>query len=133
LVLIWLVIITACAVAVFVFLGKARKERAHVLAQRENQLTTTAAPERAPDVTSRSIILYDCLKALPDGVAVVQKVRSSTLGKSYEVNLAELSCTCANWQGDRCRYAPTDIRRLCKHLAAICVIATSCNLILLGC
>lgn len=36
--------------------------------------------------------------------------------KVYEVNLHQLTCTCADWKKRRATYPIADIRRVCKHL-----------------
>ncbi len=36
--------------------------------------------------------------------------------KSYEVNVAQLTCTCLNFQSSRAEHVPGDVRRVCAHL-----------------
>jgi hypothetical protein len=45
--------------------------------------------------------------------------------KGYHVNLAELMCTCEDWQSKRSCYGHDDLRRACKHLCRVLVKHTT--------
>lgn len=76
---------------------------------------------QVPSVTIQAhpIIFRDFLKPIPGHLKKPIKGRSSTAGEFYDVRLIEQTCTCANWQAERCRYEIGDIRRLCKHLTRL--------------
>jgi hypothetical protein len=72
-----------------------------------NATSTGAIPARR-----RPIIL----PPLPPAIAPTMLVESgSDASVTYSVNLAALTCTCANFTKERSGYVPLDIRRVCKH------------------
>jgi phage FluMu protein Com len=78
------------------------------------------AKARTVDVDSNirvhPIVFQGFMKPLPAKLVAPQKGRG-TSGESYVVSLGDLSCTCTNWEADRCRFPESDIRRICKHIA----------------
>lgn len=40
----------------------------------------------------------------------------STPGQTYQVNVAQLTCTCPDFQKRRSKYPTGDVRRVCKHI-----------------
>lgn len=74
------------------------------------------AVEIDTNIRATPIVFQDFLEPLPETLPVIQKGRGSS-NESYVVNLTDVSCTCTNWESDRCRFAKGDIRRICKHLA----------------
>jgi len=74
------------------------------------------APVTSVDSTSDEITMpqYDpqALKTLPVDIKV-----NGFSGNVYTVNLANLSCSCPDFEKRRSGFPPTDCRRACKHIA----------------
>lgn len=88
--------------------------------QRTAPRTTTTReharePQSPPPTLSTALLTFSLLADAKTGL---QSVKSrSTPGLRYQVDTAQVTCTCPDFVERRTTFATNDLRRLCKHLA----------------